>query len=86
MSDKPRYGGLILGLRGNGDQKLGDGVSKGVKNSSPKMNKIFDSKFNVDYDFATKHYLTQRFDQIMIVEVECPKTAKGAIILTSLDI
>ena len=68
MSKGPRYGGLIFRLRGNGDQKLGEGISKKLKTTPKKFSTmILDLKFNVDHDFTIKHDLTQRFDQVRVV-------------------
>ena len=42
MSDRPRYGGLISRLQGNGDQKLGNGISKnGAKNALKSFQQLF---------------------------------------------
>ena len=43
MSDRPKYGGLISRLQGNGDRKLGDGISKKEAESCPS--KIFNIIF-----------------------------------------
>ena len=66
MSDGPRYGGLILGLWGNVDEKVGDGIAKKGKQLLPQFFKTFlDSTFNTNSDFAIKYDLTQFFDQVM---------------------
>ena len=45
MSDRPKYGGLISRLQGNGDRKLGDGISKKKAKSCPSKN------FNIIFGF-----------------------------------
>ena len=61
MSDGPRYGGLISRLWGNGDQQLGNRISKkGAKTAPQKLTTFSKAKLNVDYGFAIKHDLTQR--------------------------
>ena len=61
MSDGPRYGGLIFGLQDKGDQKTrGRDFKRDKKLPPPKFSTTFtDPKFNVNYDFAIKHDLTQ---------------------------
>ena len=60
-------GGLISRLWGNRDWKLKDGISKREQKLPTFFTFFFDSKLNVDHDFAIKHDLTQRFDQVMVV-------------------
>ena len=68
MSDGPRYGSLChLGSSGQRRSKIRgpDCKKKVTKIRSEKLITCKDSTFDVDYDFAIKHSLTQWFDQIM---------------------
>ena len=53
-----RNGGLVLGVRENGNKKLEGKIGKKGQHASQKINTFSDSKVNVNYDFATKHALT----------------------------
>ena len=80
ISDRPRYGALISEFWGNVDEKIGCGIANKGAKMPPKncLITVLDSKFNVYFDFAIKHDLTQCFKQVMGVWSWVPKKGKNA--------
>ena len=67
ISDRPRYEGLILRLPGN-DRKLGNRFQKkGAKTAPPKNQQLFRFEIKCRLWFCIQTYLSQRFDQVMVV-------------------
>ena len=76
-SHGPRYGDLILGVRSNGDPKLGGKMGKRSNNTPQKSDTFHGLKIWRRLWFSINRDLIYDLTKLWVFEVECQKRAKG---------